>query len=75
LSYRRSLSFAEHEEVLVNYYDNNGKSDFAKEAMKFYLRYKDRITILPENVFINSNQQIQNKDTILENKIKKLIKR
>jgi hypothetical protein len=75
MSYRRSLSFAEYEEDLVNHYDNNGKSDFAKEAMKFYLRYKDRITILPEDISFIKRQELQPNNNMLENKMKKLFKK
>ena len=37
LSYRRSLSFSEHEKDLVDYFDENGKSDIAKEALKNHM--------------------------------------
>lgn len=43
MSFRRSLSFADDEEELLNYFDNNGKSDIAKEALKFYRENKDRV--------------------------------
>jgi hypothetical protein len=53
MSWRRSLSFAEDELELVNHFDNNGKSDFAKEAMKFFLRFKDKLYLIPDGLSIN----------------------
>lgn len=77
MSFRRSISFADYEEDLVKHYDKNGKSDFAKEAMKFYLRYRNKIAILPDSINLFKLQEIQHisKDNIIENKIKKLIKK
>jgi hypothetical protein len=43
MSYRRGLSFADDEKELVDYFDNNGKSDIAKEAMRFYKENKDNV--------------------------------
>jgi hypothetical protein len=34
MSYRRSISFSEHEVELLNFFDSNGKSDIAKEGIK-----------------------------------------
>jgi len=52
MSWRRSLSFAEDEEELVGHFDNNGKSDFAKEAMKFFLRFRDKLYVIPDGLSI-----------------------
>lgn len=43
MSYRRSLSFSEDEKDLLNFFDNNGKSDIVKVALKFYIDNKDNI--------------------------------
>jgi hypothetical protein len=43
MSYRRSISFADDEKELLEYFDENGKSDIAKEAMIFYRDNKDRV--------------------------------
>lgn len=45
MSIRRSISFKETEDTLLNYYDKNGKSDIAKDALKFYIKNKDKIII------------------------------
>lgn len=74
MSFRRSISFADDEEELVNYFDNNGKSDIAKQAMKFYKENKDRVltdsiigiikalgfNIFGQNTQINSTTNVQN---------------
>ena len=43
MSIRRSISFEEGESELLEYFDDNGKSKIAKEAMKFYKDNKDRV--------------------------------
>lgn len=43
MSCRRSISFAENEIDLVKYFDDNGKSDIVKLAMRFYIKHKDNI--------------------------------
>lgn len=45
MSFRRSLSFAEDEKEILDYFDNNGKSDVAKLAMIFYRDNKDKLMI------------------------------
>lgn len=42
MSARRSLSFTEDENDLLKYFDDNGKSDIAKIALKFYIENKDK---------------------------------
>jgi hypothetical protein len=54
MSYRRSLSFADDEQMLVAEYDSNGGSRFAKEAMRFFLRYRDKIMLLPDGLSLAS---------------------
>ncbi len=80
MSWRRSLSFANDEEDLKNDYDNNGGSRYAKDAMRFFKKYIDKICIVNDNV--NSNTSIyginSNKDIVsqeVKNKASKLIKR
>lgn len=82
MSWRRNLSFANHEKHLVNAYDNRGKSDFAKLAMNFFLKYEnliDRMVLLPDN-FIpiqqsNSQNNIQQPiNETLKKKISKVFK-
>lgn len=46
MSYRRSLSFAEDEQELLEYFDTHGKSDIAKTALEFYRKYQDKV--IPE---------------------------
>ncbi len=43
MSYRRSISFSENEKDLRDYFDNNGKSDIVKAAMRFYRDNKDKV--------------------------------
>lgn len=72
MSYRRSLSFAKHEVDILEFFDANGKSDIAKESMKFYMRYRDKITILPDGFgFIKRQENIKTND---KNKINKMLK-
>jgi hypothetical protein len=73
LSWRRSLSFSEDEKELVNHFDSNGKSDFAKEAMKFFLRFKDKLYIIPDGFSISKVNRPVKDDT--KNKMIKLIQR
>lgn len=61
MSYRRSLSFADNEEYLLQEFDNNGKSTFAKEAMKFFLRYRDKMVISTNNYTPQNNIDVKNK--------------
>lgn len=65
------MSFAEHETELLEFFDKNGKSDIAKEAMDFYKKNKDKISIdtllsLIRNTNVNnapiqSNQNFKDK--------------
>lgn len=73
MSWRRSLSFAEDEKDLVNHFDSNGKSDFAKEAMKFFLRFKDKLYIIPDEFSIGKVNRIVKDET--KNKMIKLIQK
>lgn len=73
MSWRRSLSFAEGEEHLLNEFDAKGKSDFAKEAMKFFIKFKDRVFIVPDGMSINNQNQHKVNQTNKLN-VKKFIK-
>jgi hypothetical protein len=42
---RRSISFNKNEKDLLDYFDSNGKSDIVKEALKFFIKNKDKIII------------------------------
>lgn len=55
MSWRRSLSFSSDEEDLKDDYDNNGGSKYAKESMKFFKKYKDKIIIVNDNVNLGFN--------------------
>jgi hypothetical protein len=70
LSWRRSLSFSEDELELVNHFDNSGKSDFAKEAMKFFLRFRDKVCIISDGFSVNRPVKSE-----VKNKMIKLIQR
>jgi hypothetical protein len=73
----RSLSFKKNEEDLANEYDNNGKSEFAKSAMKFYLTNKDKIIINSLNELVSlfgNNQNSQNSHKQPSNSIKKMLR-
>lgn len=61
MSIRRSISFKETEDELLNFYDENGKSDIAKDAMKFYIKNKDKLIInnLSDLVPLISNNNTQ----------------
>jgi hypothetical protein len=74
MSWRRSLSFAEGEEHLLNEFDSKGKSDFAKEAIKFFIKFKDRVFIVSDGLSINHNSKINQINTISKNNVKKFIK-
>jgi len=79
MSYRRSLSFAEDEEELLKYFDSNGKSDIAKEAMKFHKEYKNRVitdTMIDLIKIIGFNKPNQEviKNNISQDKLSKLKK-
>jgi hypothetical protein len=69
----RSLSFKENEKDLTDYFDNNGKSDIVKEAMKFYIKNKDKIIIngLGELIPLIGNNQPTKQ---VSNSINKLIR-
>jgi hypothetical protein len=72
MSWRRSLSFADGEEHLLNEFDKNGKSDFAKEAIKFFIKFRDRVFIVPDGMSIQNQSKIPN--PIQKTNIKKFIK-
>ena len=82
MSYRRSLSFSEQEKELLNQFDSHGKSDFAKEAMKYYIRYKskpipDEVKFEILKLFSSSNIKLheeEKKTNIEKVKLAKLIK-
>jgi len=84
LSYRRSLSFSEHEKELVDYFDENGKSDVAKEALKGHMNKNNNNIVLTDafhEAFTSLLKQLDNysfngqpKDE-MKNKMTKLIKR
>jgi hypothetical protein len=75
MSYRRSLSFSEQEQELLKYFDTNGKSDIAKEALYFYQKYKDKV--IPEG-FIELlkliKPEIPTSKTDMHSKLSKLVK-
>lgn len=83
MSYRRPLSFRNDEKYLLDEFDSNGGSKFAKEAMRYYIKYRNKVLpdeikveilkLINGNVGIISNQpiQIQNYDKV---KIGKLLK-
>lgn len=70
----RSLSFKKNEEDLANEYDNNGKSEFAKSAMKFYLTNKDKIIINSLNELVSLFGNNQNNHKQPSNSIKKMLR-
>lgn len=79
MSYRRSLSFSDNEKDLLDYFDNNGKSDIAKEAMKFYKEHKDNVITegmikLLKIIGINNSNNIIPKNNDIQNKLMKLKK-
>lgn len=79
MSVRRSLSFAEDEKDLVDYFDTNGKSDIAKEAMKFYKENKDNVLTdamikLLKMIGIGTHENHSQLQKTNINKINKLIK-
>ncbi len=43
MSERRSISFNKNEHDLLKFYDENGKSDIVKIALKFYIENKDNV--------------------------------
>lgn len=55
--------------MLVKEYDDNGGSRFAKEAMRFFIKYRDKMMLLPDGlsfthkpiVNANTNVDIKNK--------------
>lgn len=69
MSNRRSLSFDSDESELLQEFDNNGKSRFAKEAMKFFIKFRDKVFIIPDGM---SNRHII--DVEKKKNIKSLIK-
>jgi hypothetical protein len=68
MSWRRSLSFSEHEKDLKDDYDSNGGSKYAKECMKFFKNFKDKVFIVPDGLSIN------HKPRVIGNEQKKNIK-
>lgn len=72
MSNRRSLSFDSDEDDLLKEFDFNGKSKFAKEAMKFFIRFRDKIFILPDGLSINHKPKVI--DIEQKKNIKSLIK-
>lgn len=67
MSARRSLSFTEDENDLLSYFDDNGKSDIAKIALKFYIENKDKKDGL--NDIDKLSDSIVNKLTVLISKV------
>jgi len=72
MSWRRSLSFDSDEDELLVEFDSNGKSKFAKEAMKFFIKFKDRVAILPDGLSLNHRPKVVNNEH--KKTIKSLIK-
>jgi hypothetical protein len=70
MSYRRCISFTDDEKDLVNHFDNNGKSDFVKEAIKFFLRFRDKLYIVPDGLSVSKT--VKNE---VKNKMIKLIQK
>jgi hypothetical protein len=71
MSWRRSLSFSTDEEDLKNHFDTGGRSDFAKEAMKFFIKFRDKVFIVPDGMSFNHSPKTAQ---IPKNNIKKFIK-
>lgn len=71
MSNRRSLSFDSDEDELLKEFDTNGKSKFAKEAIKFFIRFRDKLFIVPDGLSINQHKSFINQE---QKSIKKLIK-
>lgn len=72
MSWRRSLSFDSDEDELLIEFDSNGKSKFAKEAMKFFIKFKDRVAIVPDGLSLNHRPKVVNSEH--KKTIKSLIK-
>jgi len=58
MSIRRGLSFADSEIDLVEDYDNNGGSKYAKQCMKFFKMFKDKV------VLVNNHASLYQKSSI-----------
>lgn len=69
MSDRRSISFDSDESEILKEFDNNGKSRFAKEAMRFFIKFRDKVFIVPDGM---SNRHIV--DIEKKKNIKSLIK-
>jgi hypothetical protein len=72
VSWRRSLSFATDEEDLKDDYDSNGGSKYAKECMKFFKNFKDKVFIVPDGLSIGYKPRVVNNEH--KKSIKSLIK-
>lgn len=87
MSYRRALSFTENEKDLLDYFDQNGKSDIAKIALKYYMDNKDKVISDEMKVEIlkligqlqtkppQSSNGFPTKTHEIQDKLQKLIKR
>lgn len=82
MSYRRAISFSENEKDLLKYFDNSGKSDIVKVALKYYRDNKDKIIsdemkieiLKLVNQLQQSTIQLPKKTQEIQNKLQKLIK-
>jgi hypothetical protein len=79
MSKRRSISFSENELILLNYFDENGKSDLAKDALLFYKENKDNVItdsmIKILKAIVVNNKQIEHPiSPMLQDKMSKLKK-
>jgi hypothetical protein len=75
MSFRRSLSFADDEHMLVKEYDDNGGSRFAKEAMRFFIRYRDKMMLLPDGLSLAQRPQLPNTNVDIKSKALKQLKK
>lgn len=73
MSIRRGLSFADCEIDLVEDYDKNGGSKYAKQCMRFFKIFKDKVVLLDNHASISHKTSI-NVNSEQKKNIKSLIK-
>lgn len=71
MSWRRGLSFSDNEKDLKDDFDNLGKSDYVKRAMRFLKQFENRVFIVPEGMSFNTSSLIPQKP---KRNVKKFIK-
>lgn len=73
MSWRRSLSFAENEKDLLEDYDRNGGSKYAKYCMRFVKKFENKFFIIPDGLNItHMSKPVKNE---VKSKMIKLIQR